>query len=221
MEKVISLPIPPVTSDHTNAILSLRKKLLEVDPSYHAQVIDKAMHKDMTLVSLEIDGKKFDGRSPVAVSAYESICNAEINALVTALQFYGVDVKFTPIAAKKKAVTFDYNIVLSYKHKGVDRLLDDMRANNFDTSDIVEYGKECIKAGRRLTIQKVADKFFTRAKTAVKDIQQLRRKEINPDFMSVYKSMKSKYTEETFKKTYGKDFKDIMDYCKFAVNPES
>ena len=218
---MISLPIPPINSDHTDAILLLRKRLLEINPSYHAQVIEKVMHKDVTMVSLEIDGKRFDGRSPVAVSAFESVCNAEINALVTAMQFFGVDVKFTPIASKKKIVTFDYNVVLSYKHKGLDRLLDDMRANNFDTSEITEYGKECVKEGRRLTIQKVADKFFKRAKTAVKDAGEVRTKTMNPNWMDVYRAMKARYTEETFKKTYGKDFKDIMDYCKFAVNPES
>lgn len=212
------ITVPDQITDLQKIIYKIREDLLAAGLA--APVLtNKEIARSAVSVVMKSGDEIYNGNSPVQVSQFDSLCVAEIDALIKFAIANGVKLKYEkPSSNRSVIMTFDYNSILAYK--SVDKLISDMKKSDFDVSKILDYGKSESVHGKRLTVRKIAEKFFSRPMTAIKEARvtkEERRKDVNPDYMEVYKTLKIRYgSEKEFLKIHGEKYKSMIDFAKFA-----
>lgn len=226
MNTKITLPVNNVMDEYEECEAMMLSALKTKGVTVILQ--DSTVAKDVVTRKISVNGVVHEGVSETTKSAYIGIRIATNRVLERVCRENGIEVRYTPTKPEKQITKMDYVGVLSYSAQGLAALLTALKKNGFSTVEIEQYAVELSKQGKRLTVKKVAEKFFNRPKNSEIEIGQTdkddnveRLKVMNKDWMESYRKLKELYTEESFLSKYGSNYKSMADWCKFAPNPEA
>jgi len=171
----------------------------------------------------------FAGRHMIRDTKMGAYDAAELSALTLAMDF--LDLEYTFVSPEEKPViselpkTWTRKMVLDYHGKGVEILLHDMMRDNVDVEQILMF-KDSLPPNQRLTVQKIADRFFptstsvTSANTIVtpeKPAPVSRLKNIRDNWVDLLADFNGNMIDEDkFKQLNIDGYSGLIDFCKYA-----
>ncbi len=217
----MKLNVPNPFSEVQESIRLVRGEIKKVGKD--AYVVSKT-DKGFIEVGVSIGEGIFYGREKIGSSVIESTDLAELKALLAICDHLGIQTSYEPRVKPTPDSKFsEWNAVRVRSYKFIEDLLKDMEKDKFDMTDIYAYRQELINEKKRLTPDKVAEKFFRKAhKTVIQNkpevnIEPVRNNDMNPSWSAVFKKMTDNgWTDEKIKESFGKTFSGLVDFCKFA-----
>ena len=173
----------------------------------------------------------FAGRHFMKETKMDSYDAAELNALTLAMDFLDIAYEFIPEKEQPKSQlpkVWTRKMVLEYQRRGVDILLHEMAKDGVNTDQIVSF-RESLSKSQRLTVQKIADKFFPGVNSATSADSTPAKKDDKPEAVvprmrnerADWVNLLSRFNdqgiyEDDFNKLNISLFINLIDFCKYA-----
>jgi len=220
-------------NDSQKTMIAIRKAIAEKSGNitYKSSLVHSGLIEVVINLIHDDVSNDFVGREMMNMSSKaEAVESAELKAYCMIMEYLSIEYELQSIIPQitRVAVDWDRKTIMEYADKGIDVLLYDMGKSGYDISPIIEY-RDDLPKNSRLTVKKLADKFFpTSADTTVIISEQkteigkpvlVRMKEPRQNWVDLLSDLRdSGFTEEKFNSMNLTEFKGLIDFAKFATD---